>query len=343
MAKKDIVVLGASAGGMDALQQVVAGVPADLSAALFVVWHMGPGVRSVLPEVLTRAGPLAAYHPEDGDSIEPGRIYVAPADHHLLLEKGFVRVKRGPKENRFRPAVDPLFRSAAYSYGPRVVGVVLSGALDDGTAGLWTIKLRGGTAIVQDPETAQHRSMPLNAMQSVEVDFKLPAQKIGGLLGSLAAQEAEAGALRVAPEEDEKTAREIRIAEEAEALEQDIFGFGELTPFTCPECRGALAMLTEGRIARFRCHTGHAFSTGALLAGVTEQIEARLWDAVRGLDEGIMLLDRLGRQYAGRGDTAAAEAFFDRAREMHERARVVREAALGSAGEPMEAIPERLP
>jgi two-component system chemotaxis response regulator CheB len=339
MARKDIVVLGASAGGMDALQRIVAALPADLPASLFVVWHMGPGVRSVLPEVLTRGGPLSASHPQDGDAIVPGRIYVAPSDHHLLLEQGFVRVKRGPKENRFRPAVDPLFRSAAYVYGPRVIGVVLSGALDDGTSGLWTIKLRGGTTIVQDPEDAQHRSMPLHALQHVAVDHKLPAERIGKLLGGLVRERAGAPP-HVGREEDAKTAHEVRIAEEAEALEQDTLGFGRLSPFTCPECHGALTMLKEGRIARFRCHTGHAFSANTLLISLSEQVEARLWDSVRAMDEGILLLNRLGREYADSGDTPAAERCFDRAREIHERSRGVREAALGGGGlEP--AVAER--
>lgn len=331
MAKKDIVVMGASAGGLDALQQVVRGLPADFPAPVFVVWHMGVGVRSVLPDLLSRSGPLRAYNPQDGDAIAPGRIYVAPADHHVLIEKGFVRVKRGPKENRFRPAVDPLFRSAAYVYGPRVIGVVLSGALDDGTAGLWTIKLRGGTAIVQDPEDAQHRSMPLNAMQSVEVDHKLPAARIGPLLARLVREDAPA-APHVEPEEQEKTAREVRIAEEAEGLEEGVLSIGRLSPFTCPECHGTLTMLKEGRILRFRCHTGHAFSGSTLLASVAEQVEARLWDSVRALDEAIMLLDRMGRQHMDAGNTTAAESCFDLARDMHERARVVREAALHGEG-----------
>src|SRR5689334_16453428 len=190
MATKDIVVIGASAGGMGALEKLVAGLPADLPAALFIVWHLSPGVRSVLPAVLTKAGPLPAVHPQDGDPVRPGRIYVAPNDHHMLLERGYVRVTKGPKENRFRPAIDPLFRSAAYVYSTRAVGVVLSGALDDGTAGLWAIKLRGGTAVVQDPADAVHRSMPLNALDNVEVDYKLPVTDIGPLLGRLTREQA---------------------------------------------------------------------------------------------------------------------------------------------------------
>src|SRR3954468_11072475 len=180
MVTKDIVVVGASAGGMQALERLVAGLPADLPAALFVVWHLSPGVRSVLPMVLSKAGPLPAAHPSDGDQIRPGRIYVGPNDHHMLLERGYIRVTKGPKENRFRPAIDPLFRSAAYVYSTRVIGVVLSGALDDGTAGLWAIKLRGGTAVVQDPTDAMHRSMPLNALDNVQVDYTVPVAQMGG-------------------------------------------------------------------------------------------------------------------------------------------------------------------
>ena len=329
MAKKDIVVIGASAGGMQALQKLVGRLPRDLPASVFVVWHLAPGVQSILPSVLAKAGTLPAAHPEDGDRIEPGRIYVAPNDHHMLLEKGYIRVARGPKENRFRPAVDPLFRSAAYIYGPRVIGVVLTGALDDGTAGLWTIKLRGGTAIVQDPSEAVVRSMPLNALDKVAVDHRLGAAEIGELLARLVREEADAP-VAVSPEEEEKTRHEIRIAEEREALEEGILRFGELSPFTCAECHGVLAMLREDRVLRFRCHTGHAFSADTLLEAGSEAIEARLWDAVRAVDETVMLLSRLGEEFARAGNTAAAEQCFDKARTAHARIAPVREAAMAN-------------
>src|SRR3954471_11480259 len=204
MARKDIVVIGASAGGMDALQKVVCRFPADLPAAVFIVWHLSPGLKTILPSVLNKSGPLRARHPSDGDRIEQGLIYVAPNDHHMLLENGYIRITKGPKENRFRPAVDPLFRSAAYIYGPRVIGIVLSGALDDGTAGLWTVKLRGGTAIVQDPSDAQHRSMPINALENVAVDYKLPVREIGPLLALLPRQQAQPQP-QVAEKEQKKT------------------------------------------------------------------------------------------------------------------------------------------
>lgn len=325
MDRKDIVVIGASAGGMEALQKLVSRLPADLPASVFIVWHLSPGLKSLLPQVLSRAGPLRAQHPLDGDRIEKGRIYVAPNDHHMLLEKGYIRITKGPKENRFRPAVDPLFRSAAYVYGPRTVGVVLTGALDDGTAGLWTIKLRGGTAIVQEPADAAIRSMPLNALEHTEADYKVPVAEMGELIGRVAREEAAA-----APEldagEQEKTRREIKIAEGADGLEENVMSFGELSPFTCPDCRGVLTALREGAIVRFRCHTGHALSASTLLNESSELIENKLWDAIRAIDETVMLLNRLGEQFTAAGNVRAAEQCFDKAREAHERGQPIREA-----------------
>ena len=326
MARKDIVVIGASAGGMEALQKVVSRLPAGLPASLFVVWHLSPGLKSMLATVLNKSGPLHACHPKDGDRIEHGRIYVAPNDHHMLLENGYVRVTKGPKENRFRPAVDPLFRSAAYIYGSRVIGVVLTGALDDGTAGLYTIKLRGGTAIVQEPADAMIRSMPLNALEHTRADYTLPAAGIGDLIARLVREDAPPRP-QIDDGEDEKTRLEVKIAEGADALEDNVIRFGELSPFTCPECRGVLTMLREGKIVRFRCHTGHALSSSSLLQGATEVLEQKLWDGVRALDEAVMLLNQLGEKFAAAGNTRAAEQCFDKAREAHDGAQTIREAA----------------
>jgi two-component system chemotaxis response regulator CheB len=326
MAQRDIVVIGASAGGMEALQKVASGFPADLPASVFVVWHLSPGLKTILPSVLNKSGPLRAGHPRDGDRIEQGRIYVAPNDHHMLLENGYIRVTKGPKENRFRPAIDPLFRSAAYIYGPRVIGVVLTGALDDGTAGLYTIKLRGGTAIVQEPADAMIRSMPLNALEHTAADYTLPVADIGELIAELVGEQAPA-LPRLDPDEEEKTRQEVKIAEGADALEENVMRFGEHSPFTCPECRGALTLLREGNIVRFRCHTGHALSTSSLLHSATELVEQKLWDGLRGLDEAVMLLNQLGEKFAAAGNTRAAEQCFDKAREAHEGAQTIREAA----------------
>ena len=177
MAGHDMVVVGTSSGGVEALMELCGGLPEDLPAAVFVVVHFPEGAPSVLPSILNRAGPLKAVHPEDGDPIENGRIYVAPPGLHLLVERGRVRLVRGPRENLHRPAVDPLFRTAAVAYGPRAVGVVLTGARDDGTAGLLAIKRRGGVAVVQDPDDALFSGMPQSALEYVDVDYCLPLER----------------------------------------------------------------------------------------------------------------------------------------------------------------------
>src|SRR4051812_33241997 len=185
MQSHDIIVIGASAGGVETLKQLVAGLPAELPAAVFVVLHVTPNGPGYLPRILEKAGPLPVCSPKDGDGIANGRIYVAPPDHHMLVEPGRLRVVRGPKENRHRPAVDPLFRSAAWAYGPRVIGVVLSGTLDDGAAGLWAIKSCGGVAVVQDPEDALFGEMPASALACVDADHVAPLEEIPLLLAEL--------------------------------------------------------------------------------------------------------------------------------------------------------------
>src|SRR5262245_27288904 len=177
----DIIVVGASAGGVEALTQLVRALPADLPASVFVVLHVPAQSPSVLPTILSRVSPLPAVHPEDGEAIQPGRIYVAPPDRHLLVKRGHVRLARGPRENSNRPAVDPLFRTAGRAYGRRVVGVVLSGVLDDGTAGLAAVKMRGGVAVVQGPDEALYPGMPRNAAENVAVDYCLPVGQIAAL------------------------------------------------------------------------------------------------------------------------------------------------------------------
>ncbi|HYP50094.1 MAG TPA: chemotaxis protein CheB [Pyrinomonadaceae bacterium] len=326
MAKRDIIVIGASAGGYEALKILVSGLPADLPASVFVVWHMSPEIReSVLPYALQKAGNLPAKQAVDGEEIKPGQIYVAPPDFHLLLESDRVRVTKGPKENRFRPAVDPLFRSAAYNFGSRVVGIVLSGALDDGTAGLWTIKYRGGTVIVQDPLDAEFPSMPKSAMREVKVDYCLPVSEIAGILTGLTAEQAEE-ALDIDMKEDAKIKTEIGIAAEDYAFERGVMNLGELSPFTCPECHGVLLKLKDGKIVRFRCHTGHAFSTDSLLTSVTESVEDSMWNAIRVMEESVMLLNHIGNHLTENEQNDLAELYFTKAREAENRVNIMRQA-----------------
>jgi two-component system chemotaxis response regulator CheB len=328
MGTRNIIVIGASAGGFEALKKLSAGLPKDLQAALFIVWHMSPDIRGVLPQVLNRADAIYAAHAYDRESIEPNRIYVAPPDRHLLVERGRVRVTRGPKENRFRPAIDPLFRSAAYVYGSRVIGVILSGALDDGTAGLWMVKHRGGTTIIQDPSDAEVPSMPMNALRNVAVDYSVPVAEMSDLLVRLSREQVAETAEVVVMKDDEKTQIEIGIAAEGSAFESGIMKFGVLTPYTCPECHGVLSKLKDGDRARFRCHTGHAFSADSLLATVTENVEGNLYSAMRGVEETVMLLNNIGDHFAEINQPKLAALYFKKAKEAEARAQLVRQAIL---------------
>lgn len=324
MEKRNILVIGASAGGVDALKKLLAPLPADLDASLFIVWHMSPSVRGVLPQILSRVTSIAVSHALDGESIQSNRIYVAPPDQHMLLENGYIRLTRGPKENRFRPAIDPLFRSAALKYSNRVIGIILSGALDDGTAGLWTIKQRGGLALVQDPADAETASMPESAIRQVDVDYVLPA-------GQLAARLVELVNQTVAPPEEiddletQKTDLEIRIAAQENDVAMNILSYGTFSPYTCPECHGVLTMLQEGSLARFRCHTGHAYSVDTLLVAVTEAVEDNLYSTMRSMEEAIILLNHLGDHFAEANQPKLAALYFQKAQEAQSRADLVRQ------------------
>lgn len=324
-----VIVIGASAGGVESLKKLVHSIPSDLDAAVFVVLHIPSNYVSTLPDILSKSGPLKASHPEDGEEIKSGRIYVAPPDHHLLLEKGHILIARGPKENRHRPSVDALFRSAAYCCGPQTIGIVLSGALDDGTAGLWSIKRLGGTSIIQDPTESAFDSMPVNAMNQVEIDYCLSAADMGPLLGRLSLE-----TVREEPDEaandKKKMQTEVSVAMEGDAFRKGVMEIGKLTPFTCPECQGVLVMLVEGKINRFRCHTGHAFSTSALLSGVMDKIDQSYWAAIRSLEEAAMLLTDMSGRFAAEGENDASALFRKEAESVDEQAHQLRDTVLKS-------------
>jgi two-component system, chemotaxis family, protein-glutamate methylesterase/glutaminase len=327
MNSENIIVVGASAGGFEAIKTLVKGLPKDLPASVFIVWHMSPDVRGILPQVLNRFEMLPAAHAFDGEEIADGRIYVAPPDRHLVLEGGRMRVTRGPKENRFRPAVDPLFRSAAQSYGPNVIGIILSGALDDGSSGLWTVKQKGGIAVVQDPVDAEVPSMPENAIRGVAVDHILPIADIPHLLVKLVHDKERRAAMSEGSGNglaDKQLQIEVGIAAQDNALEAGIMEFGEFSPFACPDCHGVLSLLKEGNIVRYRCHTGHGYTADSLLASLTENIEKSLWDAIRGVDESIMLLNHMGDHFAESNQPKLASIFFRKAKEAEDRNAVVR-------------------
>jgi two-component system chemotaxis response regulator CheB len=275
MRTKRVVVVGASAGGIEALRTLVSGLPADFAAAVCVVLHISPESPGILGDILSRSGPLPAIPAVNGEPLQPGRVYVAPPDCHLLVEPGRLRVTKGPRENRFRPAIDPLFRSAAQVYGPGAIGVILTGSLDDGTAGLWAIKQLGGTAIVQDPAEALFTSMPQNAIDHVDVDQVLPLTAIAPLLVELTTVGVAADAAVPVPL-PEPMHIEVRIAMEENPIDAGLERVGEPSRFACPECHGVLLQLKEGSRFRFRCHTGHAYSVASLLAAISEGSEESL-------------------------------------------------------------------
>jgi len=287
VAHRDIIVIGASAGGVEALRAVVSGLSPSIPAALCVVLHVPPGSPSALPAILARAAPVPVRAAVDGEPLRQGRIYVAPADRHLLIIDHRVRLSRGASENGHRPAIDPLFRSAAYTFGPRTVGVVLSGTRDDGAGGLLAIAQRGGVAIVQDPDDALHPSMPRSALDLVRTEHVLPAAKIGPLLSELARSEVPEG-----PADDDPTlAAEVAMSDMA-PLTTDEF-FNEPAGFGCPACGGALYELPSAKIPRYRCRVGHAWAPESLLEEQAAGLEGALWTALRVLEERAALAERL--------------------------------------------------
>jgi two-component system chemotaxis response regulator CheB len=272
----DIIVIGASAGGLEVLLEIAAALPADLSASLFIVLHTTPGWPSPLPELLSQRSKLPARHPLHNEKILPGHIYIAPPDNHLLLREGSMDVVRGPRENGHRPAADALFRSASKAYGPRVIGVVLSGYQDCGTAGLMSIKARGGLAVVQTPGSAAVAEMPRSAIDHLTVDHVASGEQIPKLLVRLAA-------LPVG----ERTDQSLSVAQ-LEGVEP-----GAQAELVCPLCFGALTESQQGTFHHFRCHVGHTFSLQALVREQSEAMERALWSAVRVLDESAALSRRL--------------------------------------------------
>jgi len=319
--------MGASAGGVEALSTVLAELPRDLRAAVLVVLHLARG-RSMLPEILSRASRLRAIHPEDGDSLEYSKVYVARPDHHLIVEPGKVRVVHGPTENGCRPAVDPLFRSAARVYGPRVIGVVLTGALDDGTAGLAAVKEAGGVAIVQDPDEAFAPSMPNSARALVAVDHILPVREMGVLITELTREETGSTAVRTtAPH---VAAMESDLAPPSVALHENDRP-GKVSIFTCPECHGTLWEADERGIVRFRCRVGHVYSAESMLAAQTDSVDRALWTALRSLEERAALTHRLAERAQQRKHRWVARAFAERAEAADSHAAVLRELLINRA------------
>ncbi|MFB3907004.1 MAG: chemotaxis protein CheB [Candidatus Eisenbacteria bacterium] len=310
-----LVVIGGSSGAIQPLLALLHPLPRDLPAAMLVVIHGSSRRGGGLPRVLSRSSGLPVKEAEDGEEIRAGRVYVAMPDRHLLVGDGHVRVVRGPRENGFRPAVDPLFISAASAYGPSVIGVLLSGSLDDGTYGLAAIKEQGGIAIVQEPSEALFPSMPLSALRSVEVDHVVPVPEISVLLERLARSPATTQGV---PSEPEGEGVGGRTAEPSATTPK-------VSVYTCPDCGGSLWEVERGGVRRYRCRVGHAFGPETLLARQRNRIEAALWSALRALEEQASLSDRMALHARESGWEALHREYEARARAARERAQDIQD------------------
>jgi two-component system, chemotaxis family, protein-glutamate methylesterase/glutaminase len=309
----NLVVMGASAGGLEALTRVLGGLPPSFGAAVFVVLHIAASGTSALATILDRASPLPVNEAADGTPIETGRVYVAPPNRHLELERDVMHATRGPQENGHRPAIDPLFRSAARAYGPHVAAIILSGTLDDGTAGLREVTQQGGIGIVQDPDTALYPGMPRSAVRHVKVDAILGLDQIAPALMRLADRHPPPGSRPLS----------ATTKPEPEELEASRFG--------CPDCGGPLWEINQGDVTRFRCAIGHAYSAESLFSSQAHELETAMWAAVRLLEDRAVLLRRMG---AAVGGGTRARSFEAQAAEAADRARLIRNGLEAGAAAP---------
>jgi two-component system chemotaxis response regulator CheB len=337
LAHHDLIGIGASAGGIAVLKRIVAELPADLPATLLVTLHLHPRSTSILPDILGREGALPAAFARQGETMRRGRIYVAPPDAHLLVDGERLLVRRGPMENGARPAIDPMFRSAAASFGGRAVGVILTGYLNDGSSGLRAIKRCGGTAIVQDPDDAEVPDTPSNALAATQVDHVVPVAELPALLRRLVAEPAARG--QRVPED---IRREVSITARRDSDIDTVDQLGERSALSCPECHGVLWEMKDGELVRYRCHVGHAYTLDALALAQTDEVGRAFSSALRALEERIHVIRRLEKGARQARREWLARNWEARAREYEQQAGVIRNLLLGERPRGREARQEVL-
>jgi two-component system, chemotaxis family, protein-glutamate methylesterase/glutaminase len=320
----DLVVIGASAGGVETLKRVVSNLPADLDAALCIVLHIAPDSPSLLASILSRAGDLPCRPAADGDTLRPGCILVAPPDRHLVVEDDRVRLNTGPRENGHRPAVDVLFRTAATAKGRRVIGVVLSGTRGDGTAGLAAVKAGGGATIVQDPSEALYAGMPATALAHVAVDAVVPSELVARTIVAM-----------VRGEDPPPSAKESRPETDPAS--------GDPVTSVCPECGGVLSERLEAGVMVWECRVGHRYSPESLADAQADSVEAALWAAIRVLEDRSRLLVRMADQFDRGGHKRSARSFRRRAASALDQSQIVRRALEDAALSTLEQSPDHEP
>jgi two-component system chemotaxis response regulator CheB len=331
MGGHDMVVVGASSGGVDALRRVIRRLPANLDAAVFVVLHMSPSRESALPSILAREAALGVVQAEDGEPIRRGMVYVAAPGRHLIVRPGHMALTAGPTENRVRPSVDALFRSAAVAYPGRTIGVVLTGNLDDGAAGLAAIKRCGGLAVVQDPSEAFASSMPQAALDATDVDHVAFLDEMGQLIARLVAEPAIEG-VAAPPDMVAEVASAFLIEQPIGEIHADGKGASVPAPLACPACGGGLmpAGAEElSRVPRYRCHVGHTYSARTLIEALGDDMERALWVALRSLEERIALLEVLARDQEERERALSGRQYRDRADELRGSVKRIRDLLMG--------------
>lgn len=331
MYKHPIIVIGASAGGVETLTRLVKALPSDLTAAILITIHFPSYATSYLPKILNRCRTLPAHHPEDGEQIQVGTIYVAPPDYHLLLHNHRVHLSRAPQENGHRPAIDPMFRSTARTYQQHAIGVILSGMLDDGTSGLAVIKSFGGIALVQDPEEALFDAMPRSAIANVDIDAVLKISDLAARLVTLT-NEMSQGHLRTRAIDAENSTMSPTFENESDLvhhskakLEQGEHPENSPSMLTCPGCGGVMWEVDNGNLIRFRCHVGHSYSIDSLLSEQANTVEIALWSAVRALEEKAALSRRMAERSRQQNHVISAERFEARATDVARQANIVRQ------------------
>jgi two-component system, chemotaxis family, protein-glutamate methylesterase/glutaminase len=325
----DIIAIGASAGGVEAVIKIVTSLSPNLPAAILVVIHVAPDSTGLMPNILNRSSMWNAMQPEDGTLIEHGCIYIAPPDNHMVVDPGErIRIVRGPKHNRHRPAIDPLFRTVASVYDSRAIGVILTGFLADGSSGLAMIKNAGGIVIVQDPNDALVPSMPRRALEQVDPDYCLPLSEIPAILANIV--KGDEAAKKIPPAKVAAMKKEKKKAEK-----QD-----QPSPFTCPECHGTIWEVRDNGELRFECRIGHSFSPESMAESNDEDVERALWAALRTLEESASLDQRLADLAAERNRASAHELYSSKAKERKKHAETLRDLLIGGASKRMAPIEE---
>ena len=325
MSRRDIIAIGGSLGAVEAVKRLCRELPGDLAAALFITVHVGARGRNMLAEIFNQQSAIAVSTAVDGAPFHPGHAYVAPADHHLLVMDDVIRLGRGPRENMSRPAIDPLFRSVAASFGSRVIAVVLTGALNDGASGLADVKRCGGVTVVQNPRDAFAPDMPSEALQSSDVDYRAPLADMAALLVQLSRE--DAGPTVKIPAD---IPSEVEIALGRAVISGLPEGLSDFTPLSCPACGGVLSQMRQGPPLRFRCQVGHGYTAEALVTAKEGSVDEAMRVALRILNERVVLTAKMAEEARYSGRHAAAASYEQRLEESEAHAEMLRRAISGT-------------